>query len=436
MRQYSKNNAWNVNMNNGNLNNNNKYNAGYVQAVADFKEQNGFYPIQFEDILEAYFDCLKNKSNTLSSIDFQVNYLQNCLQLYKDILTGAYNISESICFVIGHPCKREIFAANFRDRIIHHYIALRINPLFEDYLPEVICCNRVNKGTLTAINYLQRYILESPNNYWIFRFDLRAFFMNINKYIVNDLLQDFIDKNYFKDDKIVLKYLIELVCLHCPQNNCIKQSPDKYWDMVEPSKSLFNKDYKHGFAIGNLSSQLFISFILGLIVKYLNEQNIKYIVNYADDFVILGEKQELLNIRSKLQKFLQSNLEITLHPKKQYLQHQSKGVKFIGAYIKPNIKYISGRTLDRFHGKLLKFINTSQYVSLTKRVSTINSYLGLMKHFNSYKIRKNFSKQIIKCFNKEIYFKSKFKSIKIRKKYTTQFLQKQKICKLRKSYIN
>ena len=42
-----------------------------------------------------------------------------------------YEIGTSTCFIVKYPKYREVFAASFRDRIIHHWICLRLNPLFE-----------------------------------------------------------------------------------------------------------------------------------------------------------------------------------------------------------------------------------------------------------------------------------------------------------------
>jgi hypothetical protein len=38
---------------------------------------------------------------------------------------------ESIAFIVSHPVKREIFVADFRDRIVHHWLINKLNPLFE-----------------------------------------------------------------------------------------------------------------------------------------------------------------------------------------------------------------------------------------------------------------------------------------------------------------
>jgi hypothetical protein len=41
--------------------------------------------------------------------------------------------------------------------------------------------------------------------------------------------------------------------------------------------------------------------------------------------------------------------QLELHPNKIYLQHYTKGVAFLGAYIKPNRCYIGNRTKKKFY---------------------------------------------------------------------------------------
>lgn len=75
-----------------------------------------------EDLFDAYFDCLKCKRNTLNQLAFEADLETNLMDLYYDVKNGSYNIGRSIAFVIEYPKIREIWAADFRDRIVHHLI--------------------------------------------------------------------------------------------------------------------------------------------------------------------------------------------------------------------------------------------------------------------------------------------------------------------------
>ena len=92
-------------------------------------ENKGWIPI--EDVFTAYYDCRKNKRNTLNALRFELDYENNLVKLWKDINLRRYEIGKSICFIVTKPKLREIFAADFRDRVVHHIIMMRLEPLFE-----------------------------------------------------------------------------------------------------------------------------------------------------------------------------------------------------------------------------------------------------------------------------------------------------------------
>lgn len=88
--------------------------------------------IELYELFEAYFACRKNKRNTANALAFEVDYESKLIQLCKEINDGSYKISRSIAFMICDPVEREIFAADFRDRIVHHLIIGKLNPLLRN----------------------------------------------------------------------------------------------------------------------------------------------------------------------------------------------------------------------------------------------------------------------------------------------------------------
>lgn len=105
--------------------------------------------VKEEDILEAYQNCLSDKASSPDAIRFIVNLFENITDLTDAINSRTYEPLPSITFVVSRPVYREVFAANFRDRVIHHYIALRLEPLFEGVFSDRTYNCR--KGKRTAI---------------------------------------------------------------------------------------------------------------------------------------------------------------------------------------------------------------------------------------------------------------------------------------------
>lgn len=361
------------------------------------------YIISLEDIFQAYFECRKNKRRTANALMFEVDYETLCVQLWKDINEGTYNIDKSIAFIVTKPKPREVFAATFRDRVVHHLIANRLEPLFEEYFINDIYNCRKGKGTLYGIKRLYEQVKLVSNNFkedcYIAKFDLKGFFTSIDKTILNNMLQQFIDAKYFGEDKSIIKTLVEKIVMHCPEKNCYLRSNIKKWRLIPKSKSLFYNGDLKGLAIGNLTSQLFANFFLAEFDS-IESNKFQGYGRYVDDFfIVCKDKNSILNNIKHMKDFLYNNLNVTLHPSKIYLQHFSKGVKFIGAVIKPNRMYTGNATVSNFHKRIdyFNYIIENRDIKMKdikKFLSVINSYLGFMKHYKSFNIKKSLIKYI------------------------------------------
>ena len=146
----SSTNAWNVNLNNGNVNTNTKSNINDNNRVRSFLSSKlarcSNTMIRLEDIYSAYYSCKRNKANTKQAIKFSLDLESNLIKLYNDIINKRYKIGPSIAFIVTRPKLREVFAANFRDRIVHHLLIDRLEPLFEqDFIEDSYSC-RKGKG--------------------------------------------------------------------------------------------------------------------------------------------------------------------------------------------------------------------------------------------------------------------------------------------------
>lgn len=154
--------------------------------------------IELSDLFEAYADCRANKRNTVNALSFEVDYEQKLIELREEINSGVYRPGRSIAFVVTHPVKREIFAADFRDRVVHHFIINKLNPLFEEvFIHDSYAC-RTGRGTHFAIARADRFIRRCSKNYttdcYTLKLDIQGFFMAIDKRILWAKLRDFINQ--------------------------------------------------------------------------------------------------------------------------------------------------------------------------------------------------------------------------------------------------
>jgi RNA-directed DNA polymerase len=210
--------------------------------------------------------------------------------------------------------------------------------------------------------------------------------MSIDKNILFKQIKDTLAKHKAKlqcDFDWILG-LIKLVLFHNPVENVVFKSQKIQWKNFPKDKSLFYSNANVGLPIGNLTSQLFGNIYLDCLDKYIKYQlEFKYYGRYVDDFFLIdGDKPKLKNVVKTVRKFLIKNLNLILHPNKIYLQHFKNGVAFLGAFIKP-YRICPNK---RIKGNFYKTQNYQQ--NFYKFFTKVNSYLGLMSKFDSYKLRK------------------------------------------------
>lgn len=316
--------------------------------------------ITLEEVFYAYYNCRSNKQNTANAIAFEVDYEHNLVQLCKEINNGTYQIGRSITFIVDKPVKREIFAADFRDRVVHHLVIGKLNQLFEkQFIFDSYSC-RVGKGTHFGIQRVDKFIRQCSKNYssdcYILKLDLQGFFMSINKSILFAKLEQFINEKYKQSDKDLIIKQCKQIIYNGPTKSCIIKGNKNDWNNLPETKSLFHSKPNCGLPIGNLTSQVFANFYMDTFDHFVkHDLKIQYYGRYVDDFIIVHEDKEYLKtLIPKLAEFLQSELQVTIHPKKVYLQHCSKGVKFLGTVILPNRIYIANRTKGNFYNAIEK----------------------------------------------------------------------------------
>ena len=384
-----------------------------------------------EGMLEAYYDCRRSKRRTASAIVYEMNYESNLIALRDRINTRTYQPGKSICFVVTRPRYREVFAASFEDRIVHHYIALRLEPLFElVFSPRTFNC-RKGKGQLYGVKILEADMKEASNNYttdcYIMKLDLQGFFMSIDKSMLARMIDKFIVKYYKGNDIDDLRYLCQVVVLHCPEKNCERHSPREMWGHLPANKSLFTNGEGKGVAIGNLFAQLFANFLLNELDWYIEELGIKYHSRYVDDFYCIHQdKQVLLSAVPKIRAKL-AELGLSLNPKKFYFQHYTKGVEFTGAVVKPYRTYCCNRVLTNFIAAVRKLNRARNIEDVTHAVCSINSYLGLLRRSNEYGKRCKILNMIEPRIFKWIYIKGHYEVVSIKNQYKRNFIIQKRI---------
>ncbi len=374
-------------MNNGNINNNNKTNDKQVRCVRE-------HEFTFEELYKAYKDCRKNKRNTINALKFEVNLESNLQELVVCLNNKTYMPARSVCFSITDPKPREVFAADFKDRVVHHLLYNYLNPTYEKiFIYDSYAC-RKDKGTLKAVKRVQTFTRQITKNSkekaYFLQLDIHNFFMSIDKNILFNMLSKKIkDKNWL--------WLTKTIIFHNPTNNYFQKGLTWKKAGVPEHKTLFNVNENKGLPIGNLTSQFFANVYLNKLDQYIkHELKIKHYVRYVDDFVMLSKsKEELLLLKTKIEKFIQEKLDLKLKPT-TILKPITSGINFVGYIIKPSHLLPRNRVVNNIYRKVNKFKRKSIYLENNIQVydfkftsvfiRSINSYIGYLKYTKSEKL--------------------------------------------------
>ena len=355
-----------------------------------------YFPI--EELFQAYYDARKNKRNTSSQLRFELHLEENLVSLYRDLVSRKYSIGTSICFNINDSVQREVFAADFRDRIVHHFLYSRLSPIFEKkFIYDSYSC-RVGKGSLFGVRRLQHHIRSCSQNYsrdcYILKLDLSGYFMNIDRSILFSIIERSLPCDM--PQRAFILWLTKEIVMCEPIVNCRIKGSLSDWDGLPQEKSLFYAGDGKGMPIGNLTSQLFSNIYLNGFDNWVKRGlKLKHYGRYVDDFYIIDSSlQRLLGLIPILSDFLKEQLGLTLHPRKLYLQHYRKGVRFLGCVVLPY------RTVpaSRMKRRMSAVFADSNLGILSPNVirAKLNSYLGLMRHMSSQNfVRKQIGKVVV-----------------------------------------
>jgi len=198
---------------------------------------------------------------------------------------------------------------------------------------------------------------------WILKCDIRKFFANIDHKILLDIL-----KEYIPDEDII-------------------------WLLENIIKSFSSTKEGVGLPLGNLTSQLFVNIYMNKFDQFVKHKlKEKFYIRYADDFVFLSENKEILEGKIILvEKFLEKELKLQLHPDKVFIKTLSSGVDFLGMVNFSNHKILRTNTKRRMMKKLNSKYSDLQNGLLSEKSfnQCLQSYFGMLTHCDGHKVQKD-----------------------------------------------
>lgn len=330
----------------------------------------GGAPFSMADLVQAWQDCRRSKRNTASAVRFEQHVERNLCRLRDALLDGSYRPGQSHCFTVTHPRPREVWAAAFTDRVVHHLLYNHISPRFYASFIANSCACIPGRGTLYAAQRLESSVRSITQNWsrpaFYLKMDLSNFFVAIKKHKLREQIAAKVAEPFWLA-------LAETILFHDPRTDVDVRSTPAKLALVPAHKSLFNAPADTGLPIGNLSSQFFANIYLDALDQYCKHQlKARHYVRYVDDFIILHESAQWLNqALQQITAWLPVHLGAQINPTKTILQPIERGIDFVGHVIKPWRRTPRKRARDTALSRLRTMPAEDVFAAG-------NSYLGLM----------------------------------------------------------
>ena len=391
------------------MNNNNRYNGYTVRPVCPPQHlpMSHSYVLTREqllsDLYDAYIEARRHKRSKPYVKQFESHLKENLEALCDELFNRTYKPRPSSCFIITDPKRREVFAAEFRDRIVHHLYYNYTHELFErTFIHDTYSCIK-GRGTHFGISRLERHIRSESRNYtvpcYVMKMDVRGYFMHINRQRLYSICMDTLRKMSRKRvskhlekrwcdtiDMDFVGYLTHEIVLLDPAIECrIKGFPSDWADLPH-DKSLFNSPEGCGLPIGNLTSQLFSNVYMNVFDQFMKRVvGCRHYGRYVDDFYVVSSDIDWLRQVSEIVRdALRHLLDLDFHEGKMMVKSVWEGVEFLGAWLKPHRIYATRGSVGRMRAKLRVLAESNR----TKWEASLNSFCGVLSHGANYRLRR------------------------------------------------
>jgi len=274
---------------------------------------------QYENLCLAFSKAAKGKHDRHEVIAFKHSFESNITNIQRELIDHKPDIGNYYFFKVYDPKPRDICAACFKERLLHHAIINICEPYLDSFVISDSYACRKNKGSHKAVSKAKKL---SKKYSWYLKMDIKKYFDSIDHIILIDLLA-----RRFKDEKLL--------------------------DLFSKIFNTYHTKAGKGLPIGNLISQHMANFYLGVFDHFIKqEMRIPGYIRYMDDFLVFGDSRHELKTRLiKIKDFLDKKLSLKLKHNVQ-LNRVKYGIPFLGYRIFPEKILLNPQSRKRFIYKL------------------------------------------------------------------------------------
>jgi len=322
----------------------------------------------FEELYLAYRRARRGKRNSAEMAGFAYDLEAQLLRLRRELRGETYALSPYRSFEILDPKRRTIYAAAFRDRVVHHALYAAIEPIFDVRMIEDSYACRVGKGTHAALDALDRHWLAAQVAWgqpWVAQLDIHRYFYSIDHGILADMM-----------------------CCRLREAPLIR--------LVRKIVSSLSTGEAAGIGIpiGNLTSQLFANVYLDALDQYARrELKIPHYLRYMDDVAIFAESKTVASEwLGALGEYAEDRLHLRLNERRTVVMPERCGVSWLGwRMLAPGQRRLSRRMVVRSARRLREVSEALASGEMTPEEvqQRLASWIGHVKHGNTWRLRES-----------------------------------------------
>ncbi len=336
----------------------------------------GLWPqvITFENLLAAHRKARRGKRDRPAVVRFELDLERNLFDLQRGLADHSYRPGNYRLFEIYDRKPRQIAAAPYRDRVVHHALMKLVEPALDpSFISDSYAC-RVGKGVHAAV---ERYQSWARRYAYSLKLDVRRYFPSIDHAILKQKLRDRI-----KDPDVL--WLFDLIIDSAPEGSLGESLPgDDLVDLMER---------RCGLPIGNLTSQFLGNLYLDDLDHHLKETlRVPAYLRYVDDLILLTDgKSDLWDLSREIEQRLLLD-RLRLHPHKIQLQPTAQGLDVLGYRVFPEYRRLRRDNGYRFRRRLrqLAAAYANWEVDGEAVASSVFAWIGHVRHANSHGLRRS-----------------------------------------------
>jgi retron-type reverse transcriptase len=301
--------------------------------------------VSLENLNRAFVRAGEGKKGSHGFLVFNEHAQSRIVALHEALVEQRWQPDPLRKFIVFEPKRREIGAPTFSDRVVHHALVSKVDPIFDaTFLPWSFAC-RNGKGTHAGVAFVQAQLRKHQFTHFL-KTDFRSYFPSIERTILH---QQFARK--ISDPQVL----------------------DLFGRIIPTTGT--------GVPIGALTSQLAANVYGNVLDHYLHHELKVTFARYMDDVVVLGnDPAQLREVKIAIEEFARDNMHLEIS--RWQASPISRGINFLGYRIWPTHKLLRKSSVTRAKRKIKNFTEENDLQSLTQFVGSWKGHAAMADSAN------------------------------------------------------